>query len=72
MPYYIFRVGPFAQLEMLAEFDAFKPASEHAKALRVAPDSPPQARIRVMFAATERLAEELLSQVREPGPSGDD
>jgi hypothetical protein len=72
MPYYIYRVGPFAQLHKLAEFDAFKPASAHAKALRAAPDHPPQSKIKVMFAGTERLAEELLCQVREAGPSGDD
>ena len=37
MPYYIYRVAPFAQIEKLVEFEAFKPASAHAKALRVAP-----------------------------------
>jgi len=72
MPYYVFRVGPFAQLEKLAEFDAFKAASEHAKALRMVPGGAPRTRIKLMFADTERLAEDLLSQVREPGPSGDD
>ena len=30
MPYFIYRVGPFAQLRKLAEFDAFRPASAHA------------------------------------------
>ena len=72
MPYFIYRVGPFAQLLKLAEFDAFKPASMHAKALRAAPDHPPQSKIKVMFADTEQLAEELLCQVREAGPSGDE
>jgi len=72
MPYFIYRVGPFAQLEKLAEFDAFKPASTHAKALRTATDHPAQARIKLMFADTEQRAEELLCQVREPGPAGDD
>ena len=36
MPYYVFAVKPFAQLERLAEFTAFKDASAHAKALRAA------------------------------------
>lgn len=72
MPYYIYRVGPFAQLEKLAEFDAFKHASTQAKALRAAPDSPSQSKIKVMFAATEQQAVELLWQVREPGPIGDE
>jgi len=72
MPYYVYRMGPFAQLEKRAEFDAFKPASEHAKALRAAQGSSSQSRIKLMFAETEQLAEELLCQVREPGPLGDE
>ena len=72
MPYYIYRVGPFAQLRKLAEFDTFKPASAHAKALRAAPDQPPQSKVKLMFAGTEQLAEDLLCQVRKAGPSGDE
>lgn len=72
MPYYIYRVLPFAQLEKLAEFDAFKPASAHAKALRLAESGAPQGKVKVMFADTEQLAEDLLCQIRDPGPSGDD
>lgn len=72
MPYYIYRLGPLTPLEKLAEFDAFKAASTHAKALRSAPGQAPQSRIKLMFADSEALAEELLSQVREPGPAGDD
>ncbi|MCU0964081.1 MAG: hypothetical protein MUF08_03255 [Burkholderiaceae bacterium] len=72
MPYYVYRVGPFAQLLKLAQFDAFRPALAHAKALRAVPDQPAQTRIKIMFAASETLAEELLCQVREAGPSGDE
>lgn len=72
MPYFIYRVGPFAQLQKLAEFDAFKPASTHAKALRAAPGNPPHSKVKVMFAGTEQMAEELLCQLREAGPSGDE
>jgi hypothetical protein len=72
MPYFVFEVQPFAQLRKLAEFDAFREASAHAKALRAAPGRVPQARIKVMFAADERTAEDLLCQVRDPGPAGDD
>jgi len=71
MPYYVYAVKPFAQLEKLAQFDAFKDASAHAKALRAGqgPDSP---RIKVMFAETELGAEDLLSQVRTRERTGDD
>ena len=50
MPYYVYAVKPMAQLEQLAQFDAFKQASTHAKALRAAQTGAPQARIKVMFA----------------------
>jgi hypothetical protein len=72
LPYYIYRVLPYAQLEKLAEFDAFKEASAHAKALRAAPGDVPAGKVKVMFAENEQVAENLLCQVRDPGPSGDD
>ncbi len=72
MPYYIYRVAPMAQLHKLAEFDAFKPASVHAKTLRAEPGGAAQDKIKVIFASTEQQAEELLCQVREPGPLGDE
>jgi len=70
VPYYLYRVKPFAQLEKIGEFAAFKDASLQAKALRAATQAPD--RIKVMFAADERMAEDLLCELREPGPSGDD
>lgn len=72
MPYYIYRVLPYAQLEKLAEFDAFQPASAHAKALRAAERDAPAGKVKVMFADNEQIAEDLLCQIRDPGPSGDD
>ena len=72
MPYYVYRVRPFAQLDRLDEFPTFPLASAAAKGLRASqtPDAP--GKIKVIFAANEFEAEDLLSQVREPGPSGDD
>lgn len=72
MPYYIYRVKPFAQLEQLAEFAAFKDASIHAKALRAAPGADRAAKVKVIFAEAPQVAEDLLCQLRDPGPSGDD
>lgn len=72
MPYYVFSVRPFAQLEKLAEFTSFKEASVHAKSLRAAQAGPPDAKVKVMFAADPQMAEDLLCQIREAGPSGDD
>ena len=76
MPYYVYAVKPMAQLEKLAEFASFKEASGHAKALRATPGAGAGAegggRIKMMFAPTELEAEDLLLQVRQAGPSGDE
>ncbi len=71
MPYFVFAIKPFGQLDKLAEFDAFKEASIHAKALRATrPDGAP--RIKIMFGETQLAAEDQLLQLRVPGPTGDD
>jgi hypothetical protein len=76
MPYFVFAVRPFAQLECLGEHAAFRDASAMAKSLRAARAAPGVAaageQIRVMFAATAEAAEDLLLQVREPPPPGDE
>jgi hypothetical protein len=68
MPYYIYRVFPFRRLEKVTEAPTFGGASAQAKTLRASPDKPPDCTIKVIFAATEDEAEELLSQVRERAP----
>lgn len=73
MPYYVYRVFPFRRLEKVDEHVSFGEASARAKALRGSPDRPADCAIKVMFAASEAEAEELLSQVREKAPGiGDD
>ncbi len=72
MPYYLYRVLPFAHLEKLEQFDTFKLASVRAKALRAAQGDAAQGKIKVMFADNEQQAADLLCQVRTAGPSGDD
>jgi hypothetical protein len=57
---------------MQAEFDTFASASAHAKALRNAKPADGQTRIKLMFATSPQGAEELLLQVRQAGPSGDE
>jgi len=72
MPYFVFSVRPFAQIEKLAEFTAFRDASAHAKTLRATKALMPDAKVKLMFADNQQLAEDLLCQVREAGPTGDD
>jgi hypothetical protein len=72
VPYYIYLVKPFAQLEKLAEFGAFSQASTRAKALRAAQEAHEPGKVKVIFADTELQAEDLLLQVRDAGPSGEE
>lgn len=71
MPYYVYAVRPFAQLEPLGEHEAYAAASAQARLARAALVAGDATRIRVMFAATALEAEDLLLQVREPHPPGD-
>jgi hypothetical protein len=71
MPYFVFSIRPLAQIHKLAQFNAFRDASAHAKALRAAAPRD-GARIKVIFADNEQLAEDLLCQIRDPRPSGND
>jgi hypothetical protein len=72
MPYYIYRVKPFAQLEKLAAFDAFSEASARAKTLRATHSAETPGQIKVMFAEDELQAEDQLCQVRDAPPRGDE
>lgn len=73
MPYFVFAVRPFAQLERLGEHAAFRDASTMAKALRAERRERGAGElIRVMFAETALAAEDLLLQSREPPPPGDE
>lgn len=72
MPYFLYAVQPFAQLEQLGDYATFPEASREAKALRAAQPAPGARRIRIVFADTPLAAEDLLLQVREAPPDGDD
>ncbi|MBI4740432.1 MAG: hypothetical protein HY777_02525 [Betaproteobacteria bacterium] len=73
MPYYVYRVRPFAQLDKQGEFDTYKTASALAKALRAeaGAGSGGPGGVKLIFADDELHAEDLLCQVREPVPEGD-
>lgn len=72
MPYYLYLIKPFTQLDKLAEFATYQEASAQAKALRASQTADAPGKIKVMFADNELQAEELLCEVRMPGPKGDD
>lgn len=72
MPYYIYQIKPFSQLDKLAEHPSFATASQEAKSLRAALPTGTLDKVKVILAENEGLAEELLRQVRQAGPTGED
>jgi hypothetical protein len=68
VPYFIYRVFPFRRLEKVTDAPSFGMASAQAKALRASADLPADCTVKVIFAANESEAENLLSQAREPMP----
>ena len=72
MPYFIFAVQPFAQLEELGACATFPEASRQAKSLRAAQPPGERTRIRIMFAEDSLTAQDLLLMPRDAPPDGDD
>ncbi len=73
MPYYIYEIveQPIRQLKKIGERPSFKEAGAEAKQLRAAGTY--AGAVKVVFAANELQAEDLLSQIREAPPLiGDD
>lgn len=75
MYYFIYRISerPIRQLEKLEQHAAYRDASARLKELRQ--ELPPGATVtvRMIHAANELLAEDLLNEVRVAGPQlGDD
>ena len=70
MPYYVYRMWsfPIRRLEKVEEAPSYGAASTRAKALRTSPDLPEGCAVKVIFAANELEAEDLLSQVRARRP----
>jgi len=72
MPYYIYSIQPGAPLKMLRDCASFSEASAQAKAMRAQQQPRTLEKIKVIFADHPAHAEDLLLQVRNPGPKGDD
>lgn len=71
MPYYVFKMSSqegmdlVKNLELMAEFDAFKEAKAYARDQRTGLDGEEKASIKMMFAENQLLAEEQLLEHRE-------
>jgi hypothetical protein len=75
MPYYIFALGTDQPPRRLADASGYRDAKAILGALREAAaksqTQPVGAHLRMLFAADERAAVQLLTQAREPDPALD-
>ncbi len=71
MPYYyVYKISPgptklISKVEKLEQYDSFKEAKNHARALRAELSENDNCQIKVMFAESELDAEEQLMEKRE-------
>lgn len=75
MPYYIYKIFefPMKRLEKIEQHDVYRTAADRSKTLRRELALSEQCNVKMIFAENELLAEDLLTQVREPAPElGDD
>lgn len=75
MSYYIYKVcrKPILRLEKIEKHEGFRAASERVKKLRQELSLDDSCEVKMIFAENELVAEDLLSQTREPVPElGDD
>jgi Fe2+ or Zn2+ uptake regulation protein len=74
MPYYIYRITeqPIRLLKNLEQHETYREASARVKQLRAELSDNSPAIIKMIHADNELLAEDLLNEVREKPPVGDD
>jgi hypothetical protein len=71
MPYYVFKItnsdeiGLVKNLQLIEEFQGFKPAKKRAKALRAESGSDAEFIYKVTFADNQLIAEEQLLEKRQ-------
>ncbi len=74
MPYYIYRITeqPIKLLKTLEQHETYRDASARVKQLRAELEDNSPAIIKMVHADSELQAEDLLNEVREKPPLGDD
>ncbi|MGA7799566.1 MAG: hypothetical protein WCC36_02035 [Gammaproteobacteria bacterium] len=74
MPYFVYKIGRLNVLEQLGVAQSFKEAKVKATELRTTMEADSADTVRIIFAANELEAEDLLSRPAQPRPMtmGDD
>lgn len=68
MPYFVYKILPFKQLELLQQFDSYREAKEFARSARQAISPADNHAVKLIFAENALQAEDLLTQERPPEP----
>ncbi len=71
MPYFVYRIHPPKRLERVDAFERYRDARERVRAMRKSASSG-EPLVRMIFAADEAQAEQLLRETREPRPAGEE
>ena len=75
MPYFVFRISPDQQPDLLEEYEGFQDAKRFARDRRAelaADDASPGDTVKICHAHSEAQARALLTTPREPRPLGED
>lgn len=72
MPYYIYKMHPEKEFDLVQEFDAYRPAREEVRRLRAELPADAPYTLRIIHARNPDEAVALMSQPREPRPLGED
>lgn len=72
MPYFLYKVFPNKNLELITSFDQYREARNNAREQRAQADANADYTVKMIFAKNDHEAEHLLQQEREPRPLGED
>ncbi len=72
MPYFLYKIRPGKNFELIQRFDVYREARDQARQLRAGATAQDQYNVKVMFAKDPDEAERLMAEEREPRPLGED
>ena len=72
MPYFVYKIFPARQLELVEQFDHYRDARKTVRAMRVALEQTDNHEVRMIFAPLAAEAERMLRERREARPLGED
>ncbi len=72
MPYYLFKMFPNREVEVIEHHEKYRAARDRARSMRKELTVSDNYQVKIIFAANEQAGAKLLTTEREPIPWGDD